>query len=1149
MKPFRHNRISALSSFFVFTLFLLALAPPAFAATVNSSTTFHINNTAGGGDCTARSIGAWNASTLTCTLTSDITMSAAVDGIDIDSSGITLDGAGHTLTGSGNYTVDNDGVFLTGLSGVTVKNLSVADFRRGIHLVSSTGSTVSGNTVSSNGIGSPPYSGIYLDASTSSTVSGNTANSNGHAGIYLDNSSGSCSGNTISGNTANSNANDGIHLDTCPNSIISGNTANLNNTSQGGTGIYLWASDHSTITNNTANQNNRRGIFLGGSTSNCNISGNTVKSNIDALGGGGGFGFDIYQDSSNNSFSGNTVESNGSGGINDVENSGHNTIQNNAVSSNQDGIDLAGDSACIVSGNTISSNKGTGINVTSSWDTPSTNNQVYHNNFVSNATQASDSSSSIGSNLNGVKFTDSSHGWAVGYGGVILATTNGGGTWTPQTSGTTNDLYGVSFADQNHGWAVGYNGTILATSNGGSTWTTQTSGTTNPLLAASFADSSHGWAVGGSGTILVTSNGGSTWSPQTSGTTSNLFAIDFLSASDGWAVGGSGTILATANGGSTWSPQTSGTTNDLLGVSFTDSSHGWAVGVSGTILATTNGGGTWTRQTSGTTNTLFGVSFADSSHGWAVGWTYNGGSYSGSSTLLATSNGGATWSPQDTSRIDWLYGVSATDSNHAWAVGYRGTMIVTSNGGATWSPQTASTGNVFNLAAPTGGNYWSDFSPSCSDADHDGFCDSPYTFTGGQDNLPLTTMVGGSPPPAQQAGYFWTWYDNVGGDNWVLLANPSSATQNLTYSLSIAGKGMSLPGGGVVKPGQSITPKYPNVIGGPVKATASGGKGIVSQRILWPKGGNSLEEVLGTEQSKLSSDFYWTWYDNSSPGYTNWILVANPGSSSVYYQITIAGKNPGPGSTGTLLPGKETTPTFPGVMNGPVEVKAWTNSGKTTPANIMASQRVLSNGGSAFNEVPGIPASSLSDDYLWTWYDNNSPGYTDWVLVANPGTSSVTYRISIGGSMVKTGTIPAGGRVTPTFPGKINGPVEVTASANVIASQRVTAGPSFEEVPGYPRSDLAKDYNWTWYDNADPGSTNWVLIANPGSSPVTYQIKIAGKNVPRGSGTIPAGGRVTPTFTGLMAGPVEVTASGNVMASQRVTWNGYFNEVLGTVVK
>ncbi len=39
--------------------------------------------------------------------------------------------------------------------------------------------------------------------------------------------------------------------------------------------------------------------------------------------------------------------------------------------------------------------------------------------------------------------------------GTILRTTNGGTTWTSQTSGTTNHLYGVSFTDANTGTAVG----------------------------------------------------------------------------------------------------------------------------------------------------------------------------------------------------------------------------------------------------------------------------------------------------------------------------------------------------------------------------------------------------------------------------------------------------------------------------------------------------------------------------------------------------------------------------------------------------------------------------------------------------------------------------------------------------------------------
>ena len=65
----------------------------------------------------------------------------------------------------------------------------------------------------------------------------------------------------------------------------------------------------------------------------------------------------------------------------------------------------------------------------------------------------------------------------VGDNGTILRTTNGGTTWTSQTSGTTNCLNGVSFTDANTGTAVGMMAQSYRTTNGGTTWTIQTSGT------------------------------------------------------------------------------------------------------------------------------------------------------------------------------------------------------------------------------------------------------------------------------------------------------------------------------------------------------------------------------------------------------------------------------------------------------------------------------------------------------------------------------------------------------------------------------------------------------------------------------------------------------------------------------------------------
>ena len=60
--------------------------------------------------------------------------------------------------------------------------------------------------------------------------------------------------------------------------------------------------------------------------------------------------------------------------------------------------------------------------------------------------------------------------------------------------------------------------------------------------------------------------------------------------------------------------------------------------------------------------------------------------------------------------------------------------------------------NVFNLVDPTGGNYWSNYDTSqegCNDANGDNFCDAPYVFTGGQDNLPWTMPDGWNIPTNQ----------------------------------------------------------------------------------------------------------------------------------------------------------------------------------------------------------------------------------------------------------------------------------------------------------------------------------------------------------------------------------------------------------------
>src|SRR5207249_2374990 len=132
---------------------------------------------------------------------------------------------------------------------------------------------------------------------------------------------------------------------------------------------------------------------------------------------------------------------------------------------------------------------------------------------------------------NGVSFQSFVYRWqygtAVGDGGVILRTTNGGDSWSPQTSGTTKTLYGVSFTDTNNGtisgFALGGTGIILRTTDGGNNWVEQTNYSlpqgASAFYAVSFTAADTGTIVGDAGIVLQTPDGGTQWYGHSAATT------------------------------------------------------------------------------------------------------------------------------------------------------------------------------------------------------------------------------------------------------------------------------------------------------------------------------------------------------------------------------------------------------------------------------------------------------------------------------------------------------------------------------------------------------------------------------------------------------------------------------------------------------
>jgi len=286
-----------------------------------------------------------------------------------------------------------------------------------------------------------------------------------------------------------------------------------------------------------------------------------------------------------------------------------------------------------------------------------------------------------GNTLRDVYFFDLQTGLAVGDGGTIMKTSDGGMSWEMVTAPVKSNLYALDFISSHVGFICGSSGTILRSSNGGMTWEETVSGTTVTLRDIQFYDSPRGYVVGDNGTILVSHDCGFTWSPQVTCTASTLHALNCLDPLRAFTVGDDGTILSTINGGGQWDLQESGTTEPLFKVVFSNEYRGWICGNAGIILRTLNAGESWVMQESGIQEGLCGLSCYDENKVWAAG--KNG-------KIICTTDGGVNWMPQNSNSDRGLNAVFSVNGQTCFIAGDNGIQIMTFDGGMTWKSGTNS---------------------------------------------------------------------------------------------------------------------------------------------------------------------------------------------------------------------------------------------------------------------------------------------------------------------------------------------------------------------------------------------------------------------------------------------------------------------------
>ena len=198
----------------------------------------------------------------TLTITTSRTLTEDHNGnIVIATDGVVLNCAGHTVAGNGSGT----GIEIIGITGATVTNCQVTNFRRGVFLQAASNNILQRNVISNNA-----EEGFELERSDANTFINNRVNENGRDGFDLDDSH----GNIFIRNAVIENTLNGIELDRSSNNVFLGNTANNNGRNPQGmlieerSGFSLDSANNNFFRGNTANRNSRNGFRLDSSSDN-----------------------------------------------------------------------------------------------------------------------------------------------------------------------------------------------------------------------------------------------------------------------------------------------------------------------------------------------------------------------------------------------------------------------------------------------------------------------------------------------------------------------------------------------------------------------------------------------------------------------------------------------------------------------------------------------------------------------------------------------------------------------------------------------------------------------------------------------------------------------------------------------------------------
>ncbi len=281
-------------------------------------------------------------------------------------------------------------------------------------------------------------------------------------------------------------------------------------------------------------------------------------------------------------------------------------------------------------------------------------------------------------------------------------------------------LFSIAFSGD-FGEAVGEGGLVLQSSDGGRSWQHEVKAPTNLAIFSVAICGTRSIAVGQEGLILVR-DGRKAWHKVEPVTEQRLLRVSLNKSGLAVAVGAFGTLLKSTDNGQSWSElkpdwttlYKTDSTSDFVAardeptlyvVKVFDDGSILIGGEYGQLNRSTDGGNTWTpvfKAPTGSTGltppSLFGMHFRDDGTGYASGQD---------GMVVMTADSGKSWSALDTQTQASLFDVESTPDGHVFAVGMRSGLI-SADGGKSWRPLKALDLNL---------NWYSGLARSASAAD------------------------------------------------------------------------------------------------------------------------------------------------------------------------------------------------------------------------------------------------------------------------------------------------------------------------------------------------------------------------------------------------------------------------------------------------